>query len=347
MTRRSDFRELPARLLTWFDRHARVLPWRAPIGVARDPYRVWLAEIMLQQTTVPHAAPYFEAFTQRWPRVEDLAAAPDEEVMRAWAGLGYYARARNLLKCAREVAARGGFPETSAGLRELPGIGPYTAGAIAAIAFGERSAAVDGNVDRVFARLMALKGEWAEEKKKIAAEVARLVPKERPGDFAEALMDLGATVCTPAAPNCMICPLTDMCAARAEGAPERYPVKPAKVAKPVRYGHAWVYRKRGKVWLVRRPPEGLLGGMLALPSAAWQEGAAPAPEPPSNADWEELGEVRHVFTHFTLRLSVWQAETARNPAGEGMWADPEAETGLPTVFAKALALATGGKVRRR
>lgn len=317
------------------------------MGVTRDPYRVWLAEIMLQQTTVPHAAPYFEAFTRRWPRVEDLAAAPEDEVMRAWAGLGYYARARNLLKCAREVAARGGFPRTSAGLRELPGIGPYTAGAIAAIAFGERSAAVDGNVDRVFARLMALKGEWAEEKKKIAAEVARLVPEERPGDFAEALMDLGATVCTPTAPNCMICPLTDMCAARAEGAPERYPVKPAKVAKPVRYGHAWVYRWRGKVWLVRRPPEGLLGGMLALPSASWQEGAPSAAEPPSHADWEALGEVRHVFTHFTLRLSVWQAETARSPAGEGMWADPEEETGLPTVFAKALALATGGKVRRR
>lgn len=347
MIPRSDFRELAPRLLAWFDRHARVLPWRAPIGIARDPYRVWLAEIMLQQTTVPHAAPYFEAFTQRWPTVEHLAAASDEDVMRAWAGLGYYARARNLLKCARDVAARGRFPETSAGLRELPGIGPYTAGAIAAIAFGERAAAVDGNVDRVFARLLALKGDWATEKKRIAAAVSALVPEARPGDFAEALMDLGATICTPASPNCMICPLTEFCAARAEGAPERYPMKPAKVAKPVRYGHVWVHLKKGKVWLVRRPPEGLLGGMLALPSSQWQEGAAPEVDPPVPADWQEAGEVRHVFTHFTLRLSVWRAAASRNPAGEGVWADPEKETGLPTVFAKALALATGGKVRRR
>ncbi|ABI77975.1 A/G-specific adenine glycosylase [Hyphomonas neptunium ATCC 15444] len=347
MTRRSDFRELAAILLAWFDQNARVLPWRAPIGTKRDPYRVWLAEIMLQQTTVPHAAPYFEAFTRRWPTVEDLAAAQDEEVMRAWAGLGYYARARNLLKCAREVAARGGFPETSAGLRELPGIGPYTAGAIAAIAFGERAAAVDGNVDRVFARLLALKGEWAAEKKRIAAEVAALVPEERPGDFAEALMDLGATICTPTSPNCMICPLTGLCKARAEGRPAEYPVKPAKTAKPVRHGHAWVYVKKDKVWLVRRPPEGLLGGMLALPSGVWKEGAAQEPAPPSDADWQPAGEVRHVFTHFTLRLAVWRANVSNSPAGEGTWADPSEETGLPTVFAKALALATGGTVRRR
>lgn len=347
MSRASDFRELAPKLLAWFDKNARVLPWRAPIGEARDPYRVWLAEIMLQQTTVPHAAPYFEAFTRRWPAVEDLAAAADEDVMRAWAGLGYYARARNLLKCAREVAARGGFPQTSAGLRELPGIGPYTAGAIAALAFGERAAAVDGNVDRVFARLLALKGDWAAEKKRIAAEVTALVPEKRPGDFAEALMDLGATICTPTSPNCMLCPLTKLCAARAEGAPERYPMKPAKLAKPVRHGHAWVHVKKGKVWLVRRPPEGLLGGMLALPSSPWQEGAPIAHAPPTEAAWEERGEVRHVFTHFTLKLAVWRADVSASPSGEGVWADPVEETGLPTVFAKALALATGGKVRRR
>ena len=347
MPRRSDFRELAPKLLAWFDKNARVLPWRAPIGIRRDPYRVWLAEIMLQQTTVPHAAPYFETFTRRWPRVEDLAAAADDEVMRAWAGLGYYARARNLLKCAREVAARGGFPQTAAGLRELPGIGPYTAGAIAAIAFDEREAAVDGNVDRVFARLLALKGEWANEKKRIAAEVSALVPEKRPGDFAEALMDLGATVCTPASPNCLICPLTDLCAARAEGSPAMYPLKPAKAAKPVRHGHAWVCRRKGKVWLVRRPPEGLLGGMLALPTSAWQEGAPPEAAPLSQAEWEAVGEVRHVFTHFTLRLQVWRGEVSASPEAEGIWADPDAETGLPTVFAKALALATGGQVKRR
>ncbi|MBY9067731.1 A/G-specific adenine glycosylase [Hyphomonas sp. WL0036] len=347
MSRRSDFRELPPKLLAWFDRHARVLPWRAPIGQKRDPYRVWLAEIMLQQTTVPHAAPYFEAFTRRWPRVEDLAAAADEEVMRAWAGLGYYARARNLLKCAREVAARGGFPETAAGLRELPGIGPYTSGAIAALAFGEQVAAVDGNVDRVFARLMALKSDWAEAKKELAAKVASLVPAKRPGDFAEALMDLGATVCTPTAPNCMICPLTEFCVARAEGNPERYPIKPAKVAKPIRYGHAWVARRKGQVWMVRRPPEGLLGGMLALPSGDWREGALPEAAPPLKAEWVDTGEVRHVFTHFSLRLTVWTADVSRAPAGNGEWADPMEETGLPTVFAKALALAVGGKPKRR
>lgn len=347
MTGRSDFRELPRILLGWFDRHARSLPWREPIGVARDPYRVWLAEIMLQQTTVPHAAPYFEAFTRQWPRVEDLAAASDDDVMRAWAGLGYYARARNLMKCAREVAARGGFPDTSTGLRGLPGIGPYTAGAIAAIAFGERAAAVDGNVDRVFARLLALKGEWAAEKKRIAEEVAAIVPAKRPGDFAEALMDLGATICTPSAPNCMICPLTKFCAARAEGTPERYPIKPAKVAKPVRYGHAWVCLRNGRVWLVRRPPEGLLGGMLALPSSDWREGGLPEAPMPASAEWEEVGEVRHVFTHFSLRLTVWRASVNAMPKGEGQWADPALETGLPTVFAKALALATGNRVRRR
>lgn len=338
MPKRSDFRELPARLLAWFDRNARDLPWRAPIGTRRDPYRVWLAEIMLQQTTVPHAAPYFEAFTRRWPTVEALASAPDDAVMTAWAGLGYYARARNLLKCAREVAARGGFPQTSAGLRELPGIGPYTAGAIAAIAFGERAAAVDGNVDRVFARLLALKGDWAAEKKRIAAEAAALVPAERPGDFAEALMDLGATLCTPTSPACARCPLSDLCAARAEGAPERYPVKPAKAAKPVRYGHAYVLVKAGKVWLVRRPPHGLLGGMAALPSGEWGEGEWPEPDPPITADWQEVGEVRHVFTHFALKLRVWQADTRRAPGGVGEWVDMSGETGLPTVFAKALAL---------
>lgn len=343
MTRRSDFREqaseLPARLLAWFDKHARELPWRGPIGTKRDPYRVWLAEIMLQQTTVPHAAPYFEAFTRRWPTVEALAGAADEDVMAAWAGLGYYARARNLLKCARLVAERGGFPETAAGLRELPGIGPYTSGAIAAIAFGERAAAVDGNVDRVFARLLALKGEWSEAKKEIAAEVLSLVPPDRPGDFAEALMDLGATICTPVAPSCILCPLTDMCRARAEGAPERYPIKPAKTAKPIRYGHVFVLMKKDAVWLVRRPPEGLLGGMAALPSGEWIEGGFPEPLPPHSAGWERVGEVRHVFTHFTLRLTVWQAETSGKPAGEGAWVRWREGTGLPTVFAKALKLA--------
>ncbi|HRJ01426.1 MAG TPA: A/G-specific adenine glycosylase [Hyphomonas sp.] len=343
--REARFEGIAPKLLAWFDRSARALPWRAPIGVRRDPYRVWLAEIMLQQTTVPHAAPYFEAFTRRWPSVEALAAAKDEDVMQAWAGLGYYARARNLLKCAREVAALGAFPETEQGLRALTGIGPYTAGAIAAIAFGERAAAVDGNVDRVFARLMALKGVWVEEKKRIAAAVRSLVPETRPGDFAEALMDLGATVCTPKAPNCGVCPLTEECAARREGAPQRYPVKPAKAVKPVRYGAVYVLRRAETVWLVRRPPSGLLGGMLGLPGTAWREEREEARAPVA-ADWVHLGEVRHVFTHFALRLDVLEARVSRVKLPEGYWAQAEDLAGLPTVFAKAAALA-GFSVRRK
>lgn len=329
---------LPTDLLRWFDRNARSLPWRTARGVRRDPYRVWLSEIMLQQTTVPHAAPYFAAFTGRWPTVEALAAARDEDVMQAWAGLGYYARARNLLKCAREVAARGGFPETEAGLLTLPGVGPYTAGAVASLAFGERTAAVDGNAERVFARLLAMTGDWALEKKRIGQIARELVPADRPGDFAEALMDLGATVCTPKRPACGICPLTEYCAARAEGEPERYPIKPEKTARPIRYGQAYVLQRAGNVWLVRRAPSGLLGGMIALPTSDWTEAKAPA-EPPIEAKWQALGEVRHVFTHFSLKLDVFGAETRRAGLPEGFWAETSELSGLPTVFAKAAALA--------
>lgn len=332
-------------LLAWFDRSARTLPWRSPPGVPRDPYRVWLSEIMLQQTTVPHAAPYFAEFTTRWPTVEALAAARDEEVMEAWAGLGYYARARNLLKCARGVAARGSFPETEAGLRTLPGIGPYTAGAIAALAFGERTPAVDGNAERVFARVLAMKEGWVSAKKRIAALARDLVPADRPGAFAEALMDLGATVCTPKRPNCPACPLAKQCAARAEGDPERYPVKPEKVARPVRYGTVYVLRRMGMVWLVRRPPSGLLGGMLALPSSEWSDTRTVAP-PPVETDWRGIGEVRHVFTHFSLKLDVLAAEIRDAEVPEGFWAPEDELDGLPTVFAKAAALA-GLSARRK
>ena len=334
-----------APLLAWFDRSARTLPWRTEPGVRRDPYRVWLSEIMLQQTTVPHAAPYFAAFTARWPTVEALAAARDEDVMQAWAGLGYYARARNLLKCAREVAARGGFPDTEADLRTLPGIGPYTAGAIAALAFGERTPAVDGNAERVFARLLAMKEEWAAAKKRIGALARDIVPADRPGAFAEALMDLGATVCTPKKPNCAICPLAGRCAARAEGDPERYPLKPEKAARPVRHGTAFVLRNKDKVWLVRRPPSGLLGGMLALPGSDWTQ-TKQAADAPLEAGWERLGEVRHVFTHFSLQLDVLAAETRATELPEGFWAPSDDLTGLPTVFAKAAALA-GLSARRK
>nr|WP_233355630.1 A/G-specific adenine glycosylase [Henriciella litoralis] len=339
-----QFDGLPGALLDWYARHARELPWRIgpgkrADGVTPDPYRVWLAEIMLQQTTVPHATRYFHDFTRRWPSVDDLAAAEDADVMAAWAGLGYYARARNLLKCARQVSEAGGWPKTEAGLRELPGIGPYTAGAVAALAFGERTPAVDGNVDRVFARLLATQGDWKAEKVRIAALVRELVPADRPGEFAEALMDLGATICTPKRPNCLICPLANWCAARAEGEPDRYPIKPAKKAKPVRRGEVYVIFKDGHVLTERRPDKGLLGGMLGLPTSSWVEEGEPA-----SADWlpdeaEQIGDVRHVFTHFELRLSVFSSAEGL-PVHKGDWTPVEkAADGLPSVFRKALKLA--------
>ena len=333
--------DLSGRLLDWYARSARELPWRIgpadrALGVSPNPYRVWLAEIMLQQTTVPHATRYYLAFTKRWPTIDDLAAAADEEVMAAWAGLGYYARARNLLKCAREVSARGGWPTTFDELRKLPGIGPYTAGAVAALAFGRRAAAVDGNVDRVFARLMALSGDWKREKLRLKRVVEDLVPEDRPAEFAEALMDLGATICTPKSPNCLICPLQDLCAAREEGAPERYPIKPKKMPKPTRLGHVYVlFGAAQTVMTERRPEKGLLGGMLGLPTSPWSD-AFGAPDFPSNANWVEAGEVRHVFTHFALTLKVWRAE---NDTQSFDTTRTEAADGLPSVFAKGLKLA--------
>lgn len=340
---KTDLSSLPDALLGWYEVSARELPWRiGPRGRADgerpDPYRVWLSEIMLQQTTVPHGARHFELFTRRWPDVAALAGAEDTDVMAAWAGLGYYARARNLLKCARKVAERGSFPTTAAELRKLPGIGPYTAGAIAALAFGEREAAVDGNVERVFSRLMALDRPLAEAKVIIRGEVAALVPEDRPAEFAEGLMDLGATLCTPKRPNCLICPVADLCKARAAGEQERYPVKAPKKASPHRTGHVFLLTDGGEVLLERRPDKGLLGGMLGLPGSDWRDGRAPARSgEPATADWQLRGEVRHVFTHFSLTLEVWQGVlTGPRPPGE--WTVIEVVDGLPSVFAKAFAL---------
>jgi len=341
MDEKLHFADLSDQLLDWYARSARDLPWRiGPAdrarGVKPDPYKVWLAEIMLQQTTVPHATRYYLAFTQRWPSIEDLAAAADEEVMAAWAGLGYYARARNLLKCAREVSALGAWPDTVEGLRKLPGIGPYTAGAIAALAFGRQAAAVDGNVDRVFARLMALKGDWKQEKARLKAVVEDLVPSDRPAEFAEALMDLGATVCTPKSPNCLICPLRSMCAAQSEGRPDHYPIKPKKVPKPTRFGHVYIQLGPDQsVVTERRPEKGLLGGMMGLPTSDWSD-AFGAPSFPVAADWQEIGEVRHVFTHFALTLKVWRSQDA---SGQGLVPVVQAVDALPSVFAKAMKLA--------
>lgn len=346
MDEKLHFADLSDRLLDWYAAAARDLPWRVgPDARARgekpDPYRVWLAEIMLQQTTVPHASRYFHTFTKTWPNIDALAAARDEDVMGAWAGLGYYARVRNLLKCAREVVALGAWPDDVAGLRKLPGIGPYTAGAIAALAFGRQAAAVDGNVERVFARLMALEGEWKLEKARLKRVVEDLVPSARPAEFAEALMDLGATVCTPKSPNCLICPLRLNCSARAQGTPERYPIKPAKKPKPARVGHVYVlFGAADSVLTERRPDRGLLGGMMGLPTSDW--GAALSdPEFPEQGDcqgeWQQVGEVRHVFTHFSLTLTVWRAHLSERQLTSTQRAAADA---LPSVFAKALKLAS-------
>ena len=334
---------LRARLLAWYDNHARDLPWRVrPAERARgrhaDPYRVWLSEIMLQQTTVPHATPYFLAFTQRWPNVAALAVAPEADVMAAWAGLGYYARARNLIACARHVAGQlgGVFPDTEAGLSALPGVGPYTAAAIAAIAFDRATNVVDGNVERVVARLFAVQTPLPAAKPQLRALAGALVTAERPGDWAQGLMDLGAMVCTPTQPICAICPAADDCQARLTGAPQTYPRRTAKAARPERHGAAYLLTRGDRVALVRRPARGLLGGMLGLPTSDWRAepwgGAEAVAAAPVAADWRPAGEIRHVFTHFALTLAVYRAE--------GDWAGatwtPRAELeAMPSVFLKA------------
>ena len=337
------FAVLPDQLLAWYEKNARELPWRIGPKARRsrakpDPYRVWLAEIMLQQTTVPHATRYYYDFLSRWPTVDDLAQAADSDVMAAWAGLGYYARARNLLKCAREISTRGAWPETASELKKLPGIGPYTAGAVAALAFGEQSAAVDGNVERVFARLLAAEGDWKHEKKRIADLAAHLVPADRPAEFAEALMDLGATICTPKSPACDLCPLAELCKARALGTPSRFPVKPKRAPNPQRCGQVFVVLDgKGNVLTERRPESGLLGGMVGLPTSAWNEGVSPEVDYPFCADWQLVGQVKHVFTHFDLKLDVWRMETSEKLADAQSLESVEAA--LPSVFKKALKLA--------
>ncbi len=296
---------------------------------------------MLQQTTVAAVRGYFEAFTARWPLVEDLAAANDADVMAAWAGLGYYARARNLLACARSVAAAGGrFPETEAGLRALPGVGPYTAAAIAAIAFQRPAVVVDGNVERVMARVFAVEAPLPGAKAELRRWAATLTPAARPGDFAQAVMDLGATVCTPRRPACGLCPWAAGCAGRRRGIAADLPRRAAKAVKPLRHGIVYVaLRSDAAVLVETRAARGLLGGMLGLPGTDWIE-ARPAARPPFAADWQAAGEVRHTFTHFHLALRV---EVTPAPAGGGAGGDwrvwsPALEAALPTVMKKALRL---------
>ncbi|WP_347137884.1 A/G-specific adenine glycosylase [Paracoccus sp. SSK6] len=297
-----DTKVIAPQLLDWYDRHARVLPWRVPPGGGQaDPYRVWLSEVMLQQTTVAAVKAYFERFTALWPTVEALALADDAQVMAEWAGLGYYARARNLLACARAVAAAGGLPTTREGLRELPGIGAYTSAAIAAIAYDAPETVVDGNVERVVARLFAVETPLPAAKPELVALAETLTPRSRPGDYAQAMMDLGATICTPRSPVCGICPVIHDCEARAQGIAANLPRKAPKAAKPDRSGIAWVALHGDSLVLEERPAKGLLGGTLAFPSAHWDGRDLP---PPGAAEWREIGHVRHVFTHFNLSLQV-------------------------------------------
>ncbi|MDP1626761.1 MULTISPECIES: A/G-specific adenine glycosylase [Alphaproteobacteria] len=354
-----------APLLAWYDKHARVLPWRAQKGERADPYVVWLSEIMLQQTTVATVGPYFKGFLKRWPNVEALAGAPQEEVMKAWAGLGYYSRARNLHACAKAVSSvhGGKFPDTVEGLERLPGIGPYTAAAIAAIAFGRAATVVDGNVERVVARLFEIETPLPAAKPEIREKARTLTPEARTGDFAQAMMDLGATVCTPRSPACNRCPINDLCDARAAGTQDLLPARAPKKPRPTRRGACFWLMLDGHVWLRRRPDKGLLGGMLEVPGTPWDErdchrtvidlsqGENRAPRgvagevldhAPMAAEWRLVpGLVEHTFTHFHLELEVFTATTRKKliPGREGMWVPLEEVAGeaLPTVMRKVAA----------
>ncbi len=352
-----------ARLLRWYDANRRDMPWRAAPGARPDPYHVWLSEVMLQQTTVATVGPYFEKFVTRWPRLADLAAAELEDVLQAWAGLGYYRRARSLHACAREVVERhdARFPEDEAELLALPGIGPYTAAAIAAIAFGRRAVVVDGNVERVIARRIALSRPLASAKSTIREVADELTPATRCGDHAQAMMDLGATICLPRAPRCLLCPVREGCEAAASGTPEAWPVRGEKRVKPTRFGLIfWLEDPEGRVLFHRRPEQGLLGGMTGLPTSAW--GGESLPEPgvstlaeaglsgpagivPPPRSWQLMqGEVRHTFTHFHLVLAAAKARLDRTgfvPSPEFFWA-PLAEAGrlaLPSLMRKVVRMA--------
>jgi len=343
--------KITVRLLDWYDAHQRALPWRMTGGKRADPYRVWLSEIMLQQTVVKTVIPYFESFIKRFPTIDDLARADRDDVLRLWAGLGYYSRARNLHACAQKIVSdhKSHFPKTITDLKKLPGIGAYTAGAIAAIAFNQKEAAIDGNVERVITSLYALSQPVSEIKDDIRKKVEALIPENRPGDFAQAMMDLGATICIPKAPRCSLCPLVKNCAAFKAGESTNYPVKQAKKAKPHRFGAAFLLRRAdGAVLLEDRPDQGLLGGMTGVPTSAWQEIVLEEEmllqSAPVKARWRKLEDiVTHVFTHFHLTLSVYHADapntlkiqpTHRWSSANG----PEAEA-LPSVFRKVIALA--------
>jgi A/G-specific adenine glycosylase len=347
---------IPHKLLAWYDIHRRVLPWRAPPGKRADPYRVWLSEIMLQQTTVQAVADYYRKFLARWPDVERLAAAKEDDVLAAWAGLGYYARARNLHAAAKLVAGKmaGIFPVTAQGLRALPGVGAYTAGAIAAIAHDQRQAAMDANAERVIARLYAVETPMPKAKAELYDRAQALVPA-RAGDFAQALMDLGSAICTSRRPACGNCPLNANCRARKRGIQDLLPVKAPKLARPLKRGAAFVARdRRGAVLLVKRPDKGLLAAMLEPPQGPWGEkfptGKAAISQAPFAANWTRRpGIVRHGFTHFELEVQVYAAAVPKRPKIAGNWiaAKKLGEVALPTVMRKMIAHGLEVNLRRK
>ncbi|MEP2120866.1 MAG: A/G-specific adenine glycosylase [Bauldia litoralis] len=361
MTNPGALPSIPTDLLAWYDRHARSLPWRVgpkerARGIRPDPYRVWLSEIMLQQTTVAAVKPYFDTFTALWPDVTALAASPRDDVMKAWAGLGYYSRARNLHACAGIVARdhNGRFPATVAGLKALPGIGDYTAAAIAAIAHDEPAPVVDGNIERVIARLFAIETPMPQGKKDIRARQADLTPRQRAGDYAQAMMDLGAAICTPRQPACVLCPLAGACIARARGEQERFPVKTPKADRPTRLGAAFVaVRGDGAVLLRQRPDRGLLGGMSEPPGTDWtgEQLVAPVDSAPFAVGWQAMpAPVVHVFTHFRLELAVYRATGIDDAApANHWWSPPDALPGeaLPSVMKKAIESAIPGATKTK
>jgi A/G-specific adenine glycosylase len=343
----ADAGAISGAVLAWYDRHRRDLPWRVPPGSRPDPYAVWLSEVMLQQTTVAAVKPYYARFLAAWPTVGALAAASSETVLGAWAGLGYYSRARNLHACAQAVVAQhgGAFPDSEAGLRSLPGVGAYTAAAIAAIAFERRAVVVDGNVERVMARLDAVEIPVPQAKSMLRAAMDSVTPAQRAGDFAQAVMDLGATICSPRKPACVICPVRDACRATRTGSPEAYPRKAAKRPVPTRAGSVFFVQRDGMVLLQTRPPQGLFGGMTELPGTEWRADydLTVAPTLPDGlcGPVTGLGTVRHGLTHFELSLAVFTAELKSSLSNSQRWVSLEeiAGAGLPTLMRKVVDLA--------
>jgi A/G-specific adenine glycosylase len=344
LTSEAKRKAIVARTLAWWDRSRRSLAWRAQPGEIPDPYRVWLSEVLLQQTTAQAATPYYRAFIAKWPGVEDLAEASTEDVMSAFAGLGYYSRARNLHACAKEIARRGGtFPSEESELRALPGVGAYTAAAIAAIAFGRQTTPVDGNIARILARLRALEKPIARARAELATAAGALAPSRRAGDFAQALMDVGAMLCRPRNPACGLCPLAEDCAAFQAGVPEAYPRRAGAKARPQRQGAVFFARRSDGAFLARRrPPRGLLASTIELPGTPWTSGKPDdglAGAAPVDACWRRLpGDVEQVFTHFALKLIVYATEFEGRAPADCFWVKPDAigAAGFSSMMRKAV-----------